>query len=127
MAGLRGALGIFEIEDSADATRRDYQPQRFGASPPEGLVTLRNDVEASLLAAAGVPNAIANADGTRLRESFRQFLFSTISPVADVALSELRVKLDSPDLALDFDRMAAQDTAARMRSLKAGREAGLIA
>ena len=125
LASLRGALGIFETEDSTDATKRDYQPKRFGASPPEGLIALRNDVEASLLAAAGVPNSIANADGTRLRESFRQFLFSTISPIGDLALSEMRVKLDAPSLSLDWDRLSAADVAARARALKGLREAGL--
>ena len=125
LAGLKGALGIFEVEDSTDATRRDYQPQRFGASPPEALIALRSQVEASLLAGSGVPNSIANSDGTRLRESFRQFLFSTISPVGDLALAEMRVKLEAPELSLDWDRLAAADVSARMRSLKAGREAGL--
>ena len=125
LAGLKGSLGIFETEDSQDATKRDYMPKRFGASPPEGLIALRKDVEASLLAAAGVPNQIANADGTRLREQLRQALFTTYQSVGDLALAELRVKLDAPDLRLDWDRISAADVAARSRAFKGLREAGL--
>ena len=37
-------------------------------------------------------------------------LHSTIQPVADVALVELREKLDAPDMALDFSRLFASVT-----------------
>ena len=51
-----------------------------------------------------------------MRESMRRFLHSTIQPVADVALVELREKLDAPDLALDFSRLFASDLSGRARA-----------
>ena len=62
-----------------------------------------------MFAAAGTPVLTSFQDGTAMRESMRRFLHSTIQPVADVALVELRLKLDSPDLALDFSRLFASD------------------
>ena len=69
--GLKGSLGVTETSQRSgmDSPKNDYQPVRFGASPPEGLVTLRNNVEASLLAAAGTPNSIANSDGSAIRRT----------------------------------------------------------
>ena len=64
----------------------------------------------ALLAAAGVPAALlGNAGSSDTREGYRQFLHGTIQPVAKLILGELRYKLDSPDLSLDFDDLMASD------------------
>ena len=120
---LKGKLGLVETglsayQGSADrvANRDDFEPKRIGADPPAGLVSLREDVQASLFGAGGTPILTSTTDGTAMREMLRRFLHSTISPVADVALVELRRKLDSPDLRLDFKRLYASDLAGRARA-----------
>ena len=66
-----------------EAPKADLQPRRLGFNPPVTVEPLRDSVSRSLLAAAGVPpSLLGNADGTFARESYRQFLFATIQPVA---------------------------------------------
>ena len=50
------------------------------------------------------------------REGYRQFLHGTIQPAAKLILGELRFKLDSPDLNLDFDDLMASDISGRARA-----------
>lgn len=104
---------------SADAPKGDFDPKRLGANPPQTLGLLRDDVSRSLLAAAGVPSSLlGGADGTALREGWRQFLHSTIQPVADVVAVELADKLDVPGLRFSFDRLFASDLSGRARAFQ---------
>ena len=120
--GLKGKLGLVETPGSyqtdtdRSAASLDFEPKRVGADPPASLVALREDVQAVLFAAGGVPQLTSQQDGTAQREQLRRFLHSTISPVADIALVELRRKLDAPDLKLDFKRLYASDLAGRARA-----------
>ena len=63
-------------EGKAVAPSADWKPQRIGANPPGVLQGLRADLFAAVLAACGVPAALAeaDADGTAQREAFRRFL-----------------------------------------------------
>ena len=118
--GLKGKIGLVESGtwggSQDDRPREDFEAKRVGANPPPVLVTLRADAQASMFAAAGTPVLTSYQDGTAMRESMRRFLHSTIQPVADVALVELRLKLESPDLALDFSRLFASDLSGRARA-----------
>ena len=80
--GRGGALGI----------------TRFGAAPPEGLVQLRRDVQASDYGACVVPASLleAGTDGTAQREAWRRLAHETLSPVLQEAGVELADKLDTP-------------------------------
>ena len=105
--------------DKEAAPRGDWQPRRIGANPPEAMIELRKEVQASILAACGCPGSlIERSDGTLAREEMRRFLHSTISPVARVVAEELAVKLDTPGLALDFSALFASDRSGRARAFQ---------
>lgn len=97
----------------------DFMPRRIGANPPAELISLRSDVSTAVLSACGIPaELIIRADGAALRESWRQFLHGTVSPVADIVAAELAAKLDTPDLKLSFDRLFASDLSGRARAFQ---------
>ena len=88
-------------------------------TPPQTLISLRNEAQASILAACGCPGSLLErADGTWAREEFRRFLHSTISPVARVVAGELADKLDTPGLAFDFSALFASDLSGRARAFQ---------
>ena len=95
----------------------DAAVQRLGPSPPPVLPELRAVIERSILAAFGIsPLLVAeNPTGTGLRESFRQFLHSTIKPLGSIICDELRVKLH-PDCELTFGELKAGDVQAAARA-----------
>ena len=106
--------------------RRDWWPQRIGANPPDSLVNLRDRSALHVLAACGVPTElIERADGTGLREAWRQFLFGTLAPVARLVTAELRDKLEEPNLVLRFDELRASDLAGRARAFQSMVGAGM--
>lgn len=99
--------------------RRDWWPQRLGATPPDSLVNLRSDSTLQVLAACGVPvELVQRSDGTALRESWRQFLHGTVQPVGKMIARELGAKLDAPDLRLNFDDLMASDLSGRARAFQ---------
>ena len=68
-------------QGKAGAPQKDYVPNRFGASPPDVLPTLRTDAQLAVLNACGVPPSLAtDADGTSQRESWRRFVMVRLSP-----------------------------------------------
>ena len=105
--------------DKEAAPKMDWQARRIGANPPESMIGLRRDVQASILAACGCPGSLLErSDGTLAREEMRRFLHSTISPVSRVVASELAVKLDTPGLAFDFSALFASDLSGRARAFQ---------
>ena len=105
--------------DKEAAPRGDWQTRRIGANPPEAMIGLRKDVQASILAACGCPGSLLErSDGTLAREEMRRFLHSTISPVARVVADEMAVKLDTPGLAFDFSALFASDLSGRARAFQ---------
>ena len=108
--------GDFDLDTPASAPRSDWDPKRLGPHPPE-TIGLRDTVSRSILAACGVPaSLLGSSDGTLARESFRQFLHGTISPVARIVAVELGRKLDVPELAFDFSELFASDLSGRARA-----------
>ena len=105
--------------DKDSAPKGDWMARRIGANPPESMIGLRKDVQASILAASGCPGSLLErSDGTLAREEMRRFLHSTISPVSRVVASELAVKLDTPGLAFDFSNLFASDLSGRARAFQ---------
>ena len=105
--------------DKEAAPKSDWQARRIGANPPQTMIGLRRDVEASILAACGCPGSlIERSDGTLSREEMRRFLHSTISPVARIVAGELAVKLDVPGLSFDFAALFASDLSGRARAFQ---------
>ncbi len=123
LQGLNGRLALVETTANAygagpaQAPRTDWKPQRLGANPPDSLISLRNDSDRLLLAALGVPvGLLEKVDGASLRESWRQLLHSTLSPLGKMIEIELREKLDSPSLSLGWQALMASDISGRARA-----------
>ena len=102
-------------DGTASAPRADWKSNRLGANPPDSLGKLRSDVKADIFGVYGIPSSIHGTGGSA-RESYRQFLSSTIQPLAKLVVEELAVKLDTPTLALDFTELRAADIAGRARA-----------
>lgn len=115
---VESTAGDWDQGPSATAPRTDFKPNRLGADPPLALVQLRETVCADVAGAYGVPAVLLSlqGDGSRAREAYRFFLRSTIVPYSEQVLSEMRMKLDTPDLEFKFDRLAAADVASLARA-----------
>ena len=59
------------------------------------------------------------------RESYRQFVTSSVQPIAKVAQKELADKLSTPDLSLDFTDLRSADIMGRARAYASMVGAGL--
>ena len=110
--GINGKLALVEStaagwgDGSQGAPRRDLVQNRIGANPPEVLAT------------CGVPvTMLERADGTALREGWRQFLHASVVPVAALVAAELSDK-QAVDIKLNFDRMFASDLSGRARAFQ---------
>ena len=123
-ADIKGGRGRLHIVDTtstgwgdgtASAPQRDWKSNRLGADPPDSLGKLRSDVKADIFGAYGIPSSIHGTGGSA-RESYRQFLSSTIQPLAKLVVEELADKLDTPTLALDFSELRAADISGRARA-----------
>ena len=124
LRAINGKLALVEStsagwgDGSQGAPKRDLIQNRIGANPPAILATLRSDAALAVLAVCGVPTVILErADGTALREAWRQFLHSSVTPVADIVAAELSDKLDA-DIKLNFDGMFASDLSGRARAFQ---------
>ena len=117
----QGKLHLFETtvqgwgQGQTAAPKGDYDVKRVGANPPDSLGTLRGDVKNDIFGAYGIPSSIHGTGGSA-RESYRQFLSSTIQPLAKLVVEELADKLAVPTLALDFTELRAADIAGRARA-----------
>ena len=111
---------------SIEAPQRDWKANRLGADPPETLGKLRGDVKNDIFGAYGIPSSIHGTGGSA-RESYRQFLGSTVAPLAKIVTEELSAKLDTPTLALTFQDLRAADIASRSRAYKQLVDAGMDA
>ena len=133
LGALKGSIALVESmaagwsDGRSGAPRGDWQPHRLGAHPPESLIRMRADMQQIILAACGVPPALASTTATQTssRESWRQFLHGTIQPVATLVEAELRIKLNSPELSLTFERLFASDLQGRARAFKSMVDGGL--
>ena len=102
-------------DGTAAAPQREWKSNRLGADPPATLGKLRSDVGNDIFGVYGIPSSIHGTGGSA-RESYRQFLNSTIQPLAKLVIEELAAKLDVPTLTLDFTELRAADIASRARA-----------
>ena len=132
LAAGQGKLHLLETvaqgwgEGAHAAPKGDYDVKRIGIDPPAALGTLRDAVKADIFGVYGIPSSIHGTGGSA-RESYRQFLSSTILPIAKIIVEELAVKLDTPTLALDFTELRAADITSRARAFKQLVDAGMDA
>ncbi|MYC28153.1 MAG: phage portal protein [Nitrospira sp. SB0662_bin_26] len=131
---LRGQNALLETTAAGHgdgrqaAPQRDWMPSRIGAAPPEVLAVLRSDMGRAILAACGVPTGLFEAQGSSqgAREAWRQFIYGSVQPLANLMSEELSKKLET-DISLNFANMFAADIAARSTSFKKMVEAGMDA
>ena len=133
LGALAGNTALIETtsagwaEGRGAAPQSDWKPQRIGADPPRTLPELRGAAAADVLAACGVPPALATdkAEGASQRESWRRFSVGTVQPVARCVAEELAFKLDVPGLRLHFEALGAADLAGKARSVGILKKAGV--
>ncbi len=129
---LKGKTALVETtsggygEGMNTAPRKDYQPVRLGANPPQSLRELREDVAHSLLQCCGVPLGLVSerGDGASRRECWRQFLHSSIAPQAKIVEHELSEKLETK-ISLNFDKLFASDIMGKARAAASLAKAGI--
>lgn len=96
---------------------KEYEPRRLGANPPDPIRVLRKDVQDSIFAAFGIPQALlgGGADAASMRESFRLFYHASVLPVAAIIRRELNAKLEQ-EYAFDFRALSASDITGKSRA-----------
>ena len=126
---LRGTVALVETtasgfsEGRAGAPQSDWVSRRMGADPPAGVVETYGLSAKAVMTACGVPvSLMTDADGTSQREAWRRFAMGSLEPTARMVAEELGRKLDTPDLAFNFDSLWAHDLAGRASAVK-----GLVA
>lgn len=113
-------------QGQTQAPRGDWTQKRLGATPPDALVTLRNDADRLVLGLCGVPiGLLERTDGAAMREAWRQLLHATIAPLGRLVETELREKLDAPGLTLGWAELRASDIAGRARAFGSMVTAGM--
>ena len=124
LAKLQGKVTLPEStaggwgQGAAAAPQRDWQPVRLGPEPPDGMVALRRDAAMMVLAAGGVPvELVVGGEGSGAREAWRRFLHSTMQPLGNLVVAELRLKTGRR-VSIDFDSMMASDLAGRARAFQ---------
>ena len=119
---MRGRTALAETTqsgygDPSTRPRSDFDPKRLGPDWPSAEIEGRRDIERSVCAACGVPPLLIIGDagaGGDAREAWRQFVFSTLQPVALLLESELeRIGMAAP---VSFDRLNASDLTGRARA-----------
>ena len=108
------------------APQDDWKARRIGANPPTAEVELLSRAFVEVASACGCPAVLfgESGDGTARREAFRQFMHSTLEPVARLIAEELSTKLAAP-IALNLDRLFAADLAGRARAFGSMVKAGM--
>ena len=125
IAGAKGGTVMLETtaaglgEGRAASPTSDWTPHRIGADPPETLVKLRAEGAAGIIAACGIPPALATAssDGSAQKESFRRFVASSVRPKALEISNQLSEKLERP-ISFNFDELRADDIVGKSRVVK---------
>ena len=125
IASLKGSVGLLPTTSGGwgaggqSKPQHDWLARRIGPNPPEVLDILRSSGARHVLAACGVPiELVESGQGTAAREAYRRFLHSSVAPVAELVVAELREKLDIPALDLNFDALFASDLSGRARAFQ---------
>ena len=124
LAALKGHPALVEtmaggFGDRGGRPDSDWRPRRIGADPPAALSDVRAGVTLAILAACGIPPALAGeGDGTAQREALRRFLHTTLDPLGRLVSAELSDKLDVT-VTLDFGSLFAADVQGRARAWRA--------
>ena len=131
LGGLNGGLIAVETMAGQWGTERasgapGWKAVRLGADPPQSLVNLHEVATREILGAFGLsPALFSQSQGTAAREAWRQCLHGLVQPLAAIVQAELRVKLDAPELSMNFDQLMASDLSGRARAFQSMVGAGM--
>ena len=116
-------------EGRGAAPQGDWMQRYVGGAPPDAVVELRREIGRDVLRACGISPVLQDerAPGAALQSGYRQLLALSIQPLGELVAGELRVKLDSPDLSLDFSHLAVGDLLNRANAFSKMTEAGIDA
>ena len=102
-----------------DSPKGDWSQIRFGAMPPDSLVKLLGAASMEVMSACGLSADLwLPSDGTGKRESWRQCLHGVLAPLGRLVETELRRKLNAPELSLTWQELMASDLQGRARSFQ---------
>ena len=94
----------------------ELKPERLGPEPTAAEVELFRLSREDVFGVCGCPPALLmDAQGTALREAYRQFLFSSVAPLGRMVSAELSAKLDTT-VRLDWTELRASDIAGKARA-----------
>ena len=122
-----GASGIVPNSvghNSSGLSSSNWESQRIGSNPPNTIRELRNDLQESLLALAGVPANLFNGGQTGSRESFRLLLHSNLRSMVSLVVQELQLKVNSRAM-IDLKNLSAIDISTKARSYSQFISAGM--
>ncbi len=125
--GAGGAVLLAELGDwdSAGSGAATWQQQRFGASPPDGLIMLMQRATLEVYSACGLNPALFTSEGeTAAREAYRQAMHSCIAPIGRMVETELTAKLEG-NVSLSWAELRAGDIAGRARAFQSLVGAGM--
>ena len=126
-ANVTGAKGAALVVESMSANwggsgpppTKEWESRRFGFDAPDSLLKAMEMGSDGVMAAIGISAAIFRAsDAAAAVAAYRHFAHSVVSPLGRLLVAEVREKLDSPDIKLDFADLRAADVNARARSFK---------
>ena len=126
IAGAKGRPTIVETtstgfgEGRMAAPAGDYAQRRIGFTPPETIAPLRAAIEEAVYAACGIPPALGTsevASGQGMREAWRRYVHGSVTPMLRRIETEMRAKLDAPDLQLSAEPLHGADHAGRARAV----------
>ena len=119
LSKLNGKLALLDGGDGDQGgPNTTWKPQRLGFNPPTSSVELHRAISEEVLGACGIPLGLISATAAgSARESYRQFLHSTLAPLGKIVSSEMSAKLETP-ITLDWSELRAGDIATRARAYK---------
>ena len=110
-ASVTGATGAALVVESMSGNwgsggpppTKEWESRRFGFDAPESLLKAMQAGSDGVMAAIGISAAIFRAsDAAAAVAAYRHFAHSVVSPLGRLLVAEVREKLDSPDIKLDF-------------------------
>lgn len=129
--GANGSMLLVEsmagsFQSGLPSPKGDWEQRRFGFNAPQQMVLAMDSAHEALMGAVGISAALFRArDAASAQIAYRTFAHSLLGPLGRLAMLELRAKLDSAELTIDFEDLRAGDLAARARGFKALVEGGM--
>ena len=117
LAMKKGVIDLFSTANRPEVMTP--KPLRYGPEPASTVLEMHTTFARAIASAAGIPaplfSLVESSSGVEARETWRQFLASSVRPVGDRLAAELTEKLDRP-VSISWQSLAQSDIAARSRA-----------